>query len=360
MADEQLPAPAERTPDTQVVPDAGRGDPEPRWLTGAILVGIAVFLYLVHSILAPFVIAAILAYILSPVVAWIEAKTRVRRGFAVAGFMLAVLVPFGILIWVVEPPLARETNELVKDSPTIISNLMVQVYGTERIEVFGQVVDARAINAYIERGITDTVGEPRGAIHAAAVVVETILKSFLALILLVYFLMNPRPFGEIVLRIFPPGGRDGVKSVGAEIHSVLGRYVRGLSFLVALMASATWIGLSLVFHVPYSLPIAITTGFLEIIPFLGPVAAGAIACAVALSAGGPHLALGVAIFYLVLRQLEDQLVMPVVIGHAIEVHPAVNIFAVLAGTALWGILGALLAIPVAAAIKVAFLHFRPE
>ena len=248
----------------------------------------------------------------------------------------------------------------MRDAPTIFANLLVQLFGSEQVEIFGQTVDARTIDLYVQRGITDTVGQPRGAILAASIAVETILKTFLGLVLLVYFLLDSRPFGAMALRLAPAYRRDDLLQVAAEIHQVLGRYVRGLAFLVALMTTVTWLGLTLIFHLPYSLPIAIATGFLEIIPFLGPVAAGGVASAVALASGGPQVALWVAVFYLVLRQMEDQLVMPIVIGHAVELHPAVNIFAVLAGTAIWGILGALLAIPVAAAIKVAFLHFRPE
>ena len=126
---------------------------------------------------------------------------------------------------------------------------------------------------------------------------------------------------------------------------MLGRYVRGLIFLVALMSTATWLGLTLIFRLPHALPIAITTGLLEIIPFLGPVLAGTIAAVVGLFYGGANMAVWIALFYLVLRQLEDQLVMPAVIGHAVELHPVVTIFAVLAGSALAGVLGALMAIP---------------
>lgn len=346
--------------DDQQAPAAPVRTPEPRWVTPVLLAGIAVFLYLVRSILTPFVIAAILAYVISPVIVWAEEKVRLPRPATVVALLVLLLVPIGAIVWIVEPALVRETNSLVQDAPALITKLMVEIFGSERIDVLGQTVDARSISLYLERGLADTIGQPRGAIHAAAIAGEIILQTFLSLVLLVYFLINPRPFGEMALRLVPSERRPELRGLAAEIHGVLGRYVRGLAFLVALMAAVTWTGLALFFHLPYSLPIAITTGFLEIIPFLGPVAAGTIAAAVALATGGPQMALWIAVFYLVIRQLEDQLVMPLVIGHAVELHPAVNIFAVLAGSALWGVLGALLAIPVAATIKVIFLHFRPD
>ena len=262
-------------------------------------------------------------------------------------------------MWLVVPALGRETSELVRDLPVIIANLLTQLFGADRVEILGQIIDARSINIYLERGLAQTVGEPTGAIHVAAVAVEFVLRGFLTIVLLIYFLLNPRPFAMMLLRLAPVGQRQRVRQISWEIHLILGRYLRGLAFLVVLMSTLTWIGLTFIFHLPYSLPIAIATGFLEIIPFLGPVTAGAIASAVALASGGPQVALGVAIMYFVLRQMEDHLVMPIVIGHAVELHPAVTIFAVLAGTVLWGVLGALLAIPVAAAVKIVFQHIRP-
>ena len=344
-----------RTPDPAPEPRPH----EPAWVSLAVLAGVAVFLYLVRSILPPFIIAGVLAYVFSPLVGWIEKRGRMRKPFAALIFLLAVLGPMVLVGWIVEPALARETNDLATDAPNIINNLLIQLFGSSRVDILGQTLDSRTVGVYLQRGILDALGSPPGAIRAAAVVAEVLLEAFLTLVLLVYFLINPQPFGVMALRLVPAEYRAEWLSVAGKIHLVLARYVRGLALLVMLMSTVTWTGLALVFHLPYSLPIALATGFLEIIPFLGPVAAGTIAAAVALYHGGVQLVLWVAVFYLALRQIEDQLVMPLVIGKVVEMHPAITIFAVLAGTALWGILGALLGIPVAAAVKVTFEHFRP-
>jgi predicted PurR-regulated permease PerM len=357
--DEQGPLPPSFGPARDDGGDLAPSGREPQWTTPVLLAVVVVFLYLVRSILSPFIIAAMLAYVFGPAVSWLEKYGRMRRPFAVLTFVLALLLPIAGILWIVEPALAGETNELVTDAPNIINSLLVQLFGSQQIEVLGQTIDARTISIYLQRGLLDAIGSTPGAIRAAALVVELLLHTLLTLVLLVYFLLDPKPFGMMALRLVPVERRAEVRLLARDIHVVLGSYVRGLLFLVALMSTVTWLGLTFIFHLPYSLPIALTTGFLEIIPFFGPVTAGMIAAAVALSHGGVQLALWVAIFYLVLRQLEDQLVMPLVIGQVVELHPAIAIFAVLAGTALWGVLGALLGIPVAAAIKVAFEHFRP-
>lgn len=351
--------PSDSAPPRTPEPVPERRPHEPVWASLAVLATVAIFLYLVRSILPPFITAGVLAYVFSPVVGWIEKRGRVRRAFAALIFLLAILGPIALVVWIVEPALVRETNDLVTDAPNIIDNLLVQIFGSSRVDILGQTLDSHTVGAYLQRGLLDALGSPPGAIRAAAVVAEVLLEAFLTLVLLVYFLINPKPFGVMALRLIPAEYRAEWSLVAGQIHLVLARYVRGLAILVLLMSTVTWLGLALVFRLPYSLPIALATGFLEIIPFLGPVAAGTIAAAVALSHGGAQLVLWVAVFYLVLRQLEDQLVMPLIIGKVVELHPAVTIFAVVAGTTLWGILGALLGIPVAAAIKVAFEHFRP-
>jgi predicted PurR-regulated permease PerM len=133
---------------------------------------------------------------------------------------------------------------------------------------------------------------------------------------------------------------------------VLGRYLRGQLVLIVLMSSVTFIVLEWAFRLPYALWVGILTGILEVIPLIGPIAAGTIACTVGFSQGGPNEAAALAVTYLVLRQIEDQLVMPIIVGRAVHVHPLVTIFAVLTGEKIAGVLGMILAVPITAALKV--------
>ena len=99
---------------------------------------------------------------------------------------------------------------------------------------------------------------------------------------------------------------------------------------------------------------------LEVIPLIGPITAGAIACTIGFAQGGPTEAAGLAITYFILRQVEDQLVMPIVVGRAVHVHPLVTIFAVLVGERVGGVLGMIVGVPVAAAIKVVLDYAYPR
>src|SRR5438128_11163574 len=127
------------------------------------------------------------------------------------------------------------------------------------------------------------------------------------------------------------------------------------------MTTATFIGLT-VLRVPFSLLLAFLTGVLEVIPIVGPITAGAIACLVALGHPAPFglsqiwYVVVVAVMYTVLRHAEDYFVIPLVIGRIVKLHPAVVIFSLLTGGALFGLLGVLLAVPVAATLRLVLIY----
>jgi predicted PurR-regulated permease PerM len=131
-------------------------------------------------------------------------------------------------------------------------------------------------------------------------------------------------------------------------------------FLIALVAAVLYIVLGPILHVRYALLLAILSGVLEIIPLVGPIVAATLAVIVAFGERGTNVALIVLAVYFVLRQVEDQVIMPVVIGRAVHLHPVVTIFAVLVGLSVFGVLGGLLGVPVAAALNVTLHELYPE
>jgi predicted PurR-regulated permease PerM len=227
------------------------------------------------------------------------------------------------------------------------------------VEVLGQQLSARTLAVRFSAAVAAALGNPGGALHAVRLAVELVLELLLVLITVAYLLVDGRRLGKFLLRFIPPEHRDRVECVAGEIHVVLGRYLRGQLLLIGLVSLVTFGALEWLFHLPHALPIAIATGVVEVVPLLGPLLAAGIACAVAFAHGGPHEAGLVALTYLVIRQAEDQLVMPIVVGRAVHVHPLVTIFAVVVGGRIAGILGALLAVPSTAAAKVVLDYAYP-
>jgi predicted PurR-regulated permease PerM len=148
-----------------------------------------------------------------------------------------------------------------------------------------------------------------------------------------------------------------------DINTTLGAYIRGQLILVVIMSTASYVALRIL-DVDYALSVAIATGFLELIPLIGPWTAGAIAVAIALFQdtapfdwSNPTLALVVGLTYFALRQLEDAFVIPLVIGRIVHLHPLLVIFVLVVGTSLGGVLGLILAVPVAAVLKIIVAFF---
>lgn len=329
-----------------------------RWL--ALLVVVGLVAYVARSVMAPFVVAAGLAYILSPLVDAVQARTRLRRATVVALLYVVLLSAIGALIWLIEVRLAIETRALREAGPDLVEAAFVRLLGAQRLDLLGQTLDARILTQITREQLNALLGKPADALQLVELVIEWIARLFLTLIALFYFLLDGYKVGGYVQRFIPPERREHVRAVAAAIHQVLGRFLRGQLFLIGLMAAVNFLVLEFVFGLPYALPIAIVSGVLEVIPILGPVLAGAIAATVALVHGGTGVMLGVIAAYVVLRQVEDQFVMPIVVGRAVHLHPLVPIFSVLTGGAIAGILGAILAVPAAAAVRVTLDYAFPD
>jgi len=327
-----------------------------RWFA---LAAFAVVLWAAREVLTPFIVGAVLAYILSPLADQISERVGLRRrwtGIAVFAVFLFVVV---VGISALASRLTIEARELGSDVPSVIEHVADQLTGGQNLDLFGRSFTPRELAVRVNESLADRFGSPGDALHAVQVALSSTLSTLVALLTLAYLLVDSHYVGGFLLRFVPHEHQDNVEVVAAQIHRVLGRYLQGQMLLIVLVSTVTYLVLSLVFQLPYALPIAVATGFLEIIPLIGPIFAAGIACAVALTQGGVGQAGFVALAYLIIRQVEDQLVMPLVVGRAVHVHPLATIFAVVAGEHLGGVLGALLAVPLAAAAKVILDYAYP-
>jgi predicted PurR-regulated permease PerM len=330
-----------------------------RWGPWILVILALAFLYLIRSILAPFVIAAILAYVLVPGVDALAQRIGVRRVFVVLALYGLLILTLGLLFLWIEPSLMFEVRSLRRDSFQVVHSAIVQLVGGEHFEILGNTYDADPVARYILDQVRGILNSPTSAIQFAQGLLQVLAQVALTLIALFYLLLDWEALVASVFRLVPAPERPRVGELTKSIHRILGQYLRGQLVLIAVMAFVTWIALQLFFQVPFALAIAVSTGFLEVIPLIGPVVAAGIAAVAALSKGGPALAVQVILFYTVLRQIEDQLVAPNVLGRAVHVHPLAAIFAVLAGGVLAGPLGLILGVPVAAAVNIVFDTIQP-
>ncbi|HUS15784.1 MAG TPA: AI-2E family transporter [Chloroflexia bacterium] len=341
---------------------AGLGPPAlrtPRWIWAWMLPAlILIMLFMARRVLGPFVIAAIIAYIFSMVIDQIQDRLRWPRALIVSLLYLVVLGALGVGLYFGAEALYQQTREFIVGGPNILEKGITQLIGTSHYTFGGQEVNAHTLAIRINEGLSEYFGNG-DAIHLAGELVTRLLDVILVVMVSFYLLIDGKRLGAYLMKYIPAGSRARTGYVAGRIHTVLGAYLRGQLLLIGIMSLVSFLVLQFVFQVPYALPLGIMTGFLEILPLVGPAVAAAIAAGVALSAHGAGTAIAVVVAYTILRQLEDQLVMPFVVGRAVELHPVATIFAVLAGGAMAGALGMLIAVPVAAAIKVVLDFLYP-
>jgi predicted PurR-regulated permease PerM len=320
----------------------------------ALLVATAIVLWLARGVLGPFIVAAVVAYAFSPVVTRAERQFGLPRIVVVAiGYLIAFVI-LGALVWLLAGRVVAEITLLASSGPDSVAKTLRDLLGSDTIAIGGQQITVADIAGQIQARVASFIASPGDALHLAGVAGEFALRAILALIVTFYFLVDGATFRDHVISVFPAERRTPTVDLLERIHVVLGKWLRGQLFLVALVAAITYLVLGPILHLPYALAIAVLTGVLEVLPLVGPLVATAIAGTDAFARGGPSLAVIVVVFYFVLRQVEDQVVMPVVIGRAVHLHPVITILAVLIGLSTYGVLGGLLGVPVAAALNVVY------
>jgi predicted PurR-regulated permease PerM len=346
----------ETPPDTAEPAADGGGRGRFVWL----LVAAAIVLWLARDVLGPFIVAAVIAYAFSPLVTAGQRRTGWSRSVVVGvGYGITVVV-LGVLGYFLAGRIAHEVALLAASGPDSLATLIRQLVGTDTIVVAGQTIAVADVAREIQARIGGLLASPGDAAHLAGELGSVGLELILTLIVTFYFLVDGQMLRDRSIALMPIRHRDRTVLLLGRIHEVLGKWLRGQILLIALVAAVVYVALGPVLHLPYALGIAIVTGILEIIPLIGPLVATAIAAVDAFARGGPELAAIVVVIYFVVRQVEDQVVMPIVIGRAVHLHPVVTIFAVLVGLSVYGVLGGLLGVPIAAAINVVFRELYPS
>ncbi len=330
------------------------GPLDPDELRAVILAAsaLAVFLYFIKSILLPFILAAIIAYICTPLLDGLARRTRwPRLLFAVILFLLILGVAATILNFAAGR-FAVEAGHAVADLQKMLENLAHQALGDRSVIVFGQSLNAHQIAQAALSWFRAWIAQSNGLALLTGYSFAAVMGAFLTVVLLFYFLVSgPRVAGGL-LWIVPPHRRSLVKRIWARLDPVLMRYFVGVLIVVIYATVAAYVGLGVILGIQHAVLLAMLTGVLEIVPVLGPTSAAVAAGLVALrSATGLMSILGYALYATVLRLSIDQIVGPVVLGRAAHVHPALIIFCFLAGGVVFGVSGVILAVPLALLIK---------
>ena len=357
--------PGQRTPRTQQPPASRAADsrtpqvaelsrpgatPAAAWWRAAVIGALAltltlVVLYTLRLLLRPLLllfIAITIAETMRPAVDRLE--RRLPRGLAVAA-VYAVLVGFaGLIGWLTVPTLVTQGKELVDNAPDLVERGRARIDewvpgGGDRIAASGQ-----------EQ--LGTFGG--GLVDLPFRIASSLAELVLIVAMSIYWLLMAPALRAFVTSLFPPDSQQQANSVLDEMSRAIGGYLRGEGLTAILMAGIVYAGLSVI-GVQYALVLALLTGIGELIPVLGPILAAIPALAVALL-DSPVQAGIVLAFFIVIQQLESNVLLPNIMRREAGVPPLLALFALFAGGAAFGLLGAVAAIPLAAGLRVVVLR----
>lgn len=329
------------------------------WAIAAVVGVVALFLYRVRLVLLPFLIAAAIGFVCAPVIDRVADRFRLPRWIAAMLAYVAILLLLAALGYWIAGLAFRDVVQVAGRAPQIIHHVIAEAIGGNSIELFGRQWTTDALTRQVIDSIKSFVGADALA-RLATVGVTVIFGGFLTLVLIAYFLVSGPRLVEGSLWLVPPEHRPAVWDLAVRITPVLRRYFVGLVAIVVYTATVAWIGFGVVFNLPHSILLAIAVGLLELIPVVGPITSATIVGIVAAQEHSIGTAVGLMGFAVALRLSIDQLVGPLVLGKSASVHPVIVIFAFLTGAVVFGIIGLILAVPVAASIKIILTHYYAE
>lgn len=350
--------------------DRARRPATPTRLWRAVALG-AVTLAALVALLGPLrvvtlslLLALFPATLLAPVARWL-------RGAGIPGALVAALLVFATLTGLtavlafVLPLMAAELPELARSLAEAIRDIGEVLQGSAlgvRLEGLDPLV-ARAESLLAPDPVAasppDGAGLGDGAVEALTVATEALTGLVLGVVVLFFYLKDGGRIAAGLRDTLPRRARPHADALGSRVWAVLSGYVRGQ--LTVALVDAVFIGLGLVLlGVPLALPLAVLVLLGGMLPIVGAVASGAVAVLVALADGGLTLALAVLVLVLVVQQAESNVLQPMILGRLTRLHPLLVILAITGGALVLGVLGAFLAVPVAACVARAVDYAREQ
>jgi sporulation integral membrane protein YtvI len=303
------------------------------------------------AVLKPFIIALALAYILNPVVLWLQQR-RFQRTVAV---LIIYLIFFGLLFAMVAhfaPVVSREVNHLAERIPWYTQQAQ------KFLRSFYNATDSLRLPESVQQAIENSLADIEKSMvdylsripQMTTDVARAIFNLALVLILTFYLLKDFEMVKDSLYLVLPRKSRTRARKIFHEIDHSLGKYIRGQLLISLIIALTTYLSL-LLLGVDFALILGLLAGATNIIPYFGPFI-GAVPAVVVALLKSPALALKTAIVFFIIQQAEGHFIAPQVLGKSLGLHPVVVILTLLVGGQFFGIIGMMVAVPVVAVARI--------
>lgn len=294
------------------------------------LVSIWLFIQ-IRDILLLLFVTFILMSALSPIVDRFE-KFRIPRAVAILIIYVISIFIIGLAGTLVVPPLVTQSARLVVRLPDFINS----------------VIPSSHLN--LDNIIQQVIPVGEGVVKISVGIFSNFITLITFLVFTFYFLLERKKLEKDLVEFVGNEVGERIFSVISQVEVKLGAWVRGELALMTIIGITSFIGLSIL-RVDYALPLAIFAGFLEVVPIIGPIVSAIPAVLVAFGTS-PGLAIVVVVLYILIQQLENNLVVPTVMKKAVGLSPLITILALMIGGRLAGVVGALMSVPIVVVLQI--------
>jgi predicted PurR-regulated permease PerM len=316
----------------------------------AIVVGCAFALYLtwlLRGVLRLVVISVFLALALIPVVDALDRRACVPRAVVILALYAALGGGVVLIGAVVVPSMAHQVRQISGDAPRYARDL-------RRDDTIRRYDDRYHVTARVEaeaRVLPRRLAEASGSLQAVTVKAFGLVGQLVTVLSIAFLLLlRGRTYMDLALGL-TGSNEERARALVRDINQAVAAYMLGNVAISVLATAATWLVLTIL-GVPYALALGVVVGFFDLIPLVGATIGAIVVALATVTVDFPTATIVWVVFVVLYQRFENYVVQPLVYGRALDVDPIVTILAVLAGSALLGILGALLAIPIAAAIQI--------
>jgi predicted PurR-regulated permease PerM len=318
-----------------------------------VVVCVAITLYLLWLLRKPIswlLIAIFLAVALSPPVNYLS--RRMKRGFAITIVYLGLLLIPILLIAAIVPPLITEANNFADNVPAYADDVTQFVQDNKRLREINKDYDITGQLEKEAQKLPNRLGGAAGTLRDVGLgIVNSVFALITILVLTAFLLGSGRSWTDALIDSRPPKQRERLRRSRDNMASAVGGYVAGALTIAVIAGVATYIVLASL-GVPFKGPLAVLAGLFSLIPLVGATIAAVLIGIVTLFENFPTATIIWTIWAIVYQQLENHLIQPQIQKRTVNVHPFLTILAVLFGGTLLGIMGAIVAIPVAASIQI--------
>src|SRR3954447_19728724 len=326
--------------------------------TVLVVVAVVITLWLIYLLRKPITWIFIAAFIAVAVSGPINLLERhVRRGLAIAiVYLCLILTPFALIALLV-PPIVTQGNNLVQNLPEYAQDVTDFVNNNDQLRKLQEDYDITGKIEEQAQKLPSTLGDAAGVLSDIGLgIVNSIFAAVTIIVLSLFMVGSGRRFLDAWARSQGPEREAWMHNLFGRIGTAIGNYVAGALVQATVAGLTSWIML-MILGVPYALPLAVIVFLLDLVPLVGATLGAILVGVVTVFSDFPIDTIIWTIYAIVYQQVENNVIQPRIQARAVELEPLIVLIAVLFGSTLFGVLGALLAIPVAAAIQITIREY---